>query len=540
MANTVIARGWHWATDLGEQGWQYTKDTYQKFFDYRYRRVQRQQQPVPRISRDVHLAIRKPFWACIVLVSSILFVNVCVAIWAGAAHKIEDGLVVTLYKGECSTTSAANFGVHLVINIFASALFAASTYVMQRLGAPTRRDLDAAHSEGDSLMIGSLAVTNFAILSRKRLIAFLLLWCSSLPLHLMYNGLIEQTTTNAEWSDYVLMIQESAIPLSGTNSTMLKVPERTQQGVSGYTGGEANSDDVRNLAKWLVTQKPSLQRLEVPECIQAYSTGESLTMGDVLMVVASDIDTSLYSYGYEGTFPANLVKWPNQLGTTNPFSSIEGPSPAIPWYWICGDPENAESDPKCNPVQVTESGKWIWSGERGLVPIDHCLARKFSPSCELNMSIGIMIAVLLCNLGKLAAMVIGVFICTDRPLITIGDAISSFLEEEDVTTKGLSVATKEYFPGFWNDNTERTSRKDRTRAIVKQAQRKEEVSKATGSWHPWFSKDAKSTTQTYREVFREVTRLSQNQDRKPWIVRGTRLHTVGNEMEGAYAWSNIM
>ena len=538
MANTVIARGWHQSIDLGEKGWQYAKNTYQKFWDYRYRRVRRQQESEPKVPRGVHLAIRKPFYACIALVSSIFFINVCVAIWAGAAHKIEDGLVVTLYKGECSTTNAANFGVHLVINIFASALFAASTYVMQRLGAPTRRDLDAAHSEGDSLMIGSLAVTNFAILSRKRLIAFLLLWCSSLPLHLMYNGLIEQTTTNAEWSDYALMIQESAIPLPGANSTMLKVPERTQQGVSGYTGGEV-SGDLQNLAKWLVTQKPSLQRLEVPECIQAYSTGESITMGDVLMVVASDVDTSLYSYGYEDAFPAKLVKWPNQLGTTNPFSSIEGASPAAPWYWICGDPENAESAPNCDPGQVTKSGSWIWSGFETSVPIDHCLVRAFPSMCELNMSIGIMIAVLVCNLGKLAAMIIGLFICTDRPLITIGDAVASFLEDKDETTEGLTVATEEYFPGLWNDNTDRTNRKERARAIIiKQAQMEEQASKVTDSWHPWFSKNAKSTTQNHREVFREVTRLSQN--RKPWIVRATRVDAVRNEMEGAYVWSNIV
>jgi hypothetical protein len=52
----------------------------------------------------------------------------------------------------------------------------------------------------------------------------------------------------------------------------------------------------------------------------------------------------------------------------------------------------------------------------------------------------------------------------EEPLMTMGDAVASFLEEEDLTTKGMCLSTLEDFrkrrtydvgPRQWNDTTHR-------------------------------------------------------------------------------------
>ena len=53
-------------------------------------------------------------------------------------------------------------------------------------------------------------------------------------------------------------------------------------------------------------------------------------------------------------------------------------------------------------------------------------------ACELNFSFPIAWAVLACNLGKLAAMILAVYMRRDNVILTVGDAIASFLQHQDL------------------------------------------------------------------------------------------------------------
>lgn len=85
------------------------------------------------------------------------------------------------------STDMARLGAvyHVLINILSTGLLASSNYCMQLLCAPTRDDVDVAHAQEQWLDIGILSVRNLQYASRRRLILWMILMISSIPLHLM-------------------------------------------------------------------------------------------------------------------------------------------------------------------------------------------------------------------------------------------------------------------------------------------------------------------------------------------------------------------
>ena len=122
---------------------------------------------------------------CILLVTLIFVLNLTVAIWGLTADlEREDGLV-TVRRDTCSWTKKANSVLHVALNILASTLLGASSYMMQRLAAPTRDDVDRAHRKYKSVHIGSLSGDCLSYMSWRKLVIFVVLWMSSIPVHLL-------------------------------------------------------------------------------------------------------------------------------------------------------------------------------------------------------------------------------------------------------------------------------------------------------------------------------------------------------------------
>jgi hypothetical protein len=85
-------------------------------------------------------------------------------------------------------------------------------------------------------------------------------------------------------------------------------------------------------------------------------------------------------------------------------------------------------------------------------PVSGCLAIKTREHCELLYSPPICIAMVLASLVKVVAMFLSARNSRSRPapLLTIGDAVASFLEEPDPTTKGLCwISKSEIERGDW-------------------------------------------------------------------------------------------
>jgi hypothetical protein len=141
-----------------------------------------------------HATRRKPAWSAhfsgwrggvvvaICVTSFVLIVNVVLVILAKTRWNLKDG-VATAFSGSCKEAATWTRAMHFVINFLSSLLLGASNYCMQRLVAPTREEVNAAHSRKRWLDIGIPSVRNLTWISKKRAIMWLLLAISSIPLH---------------------------------------------------------------------------------------------------------------------------------------------------------------------------------------------------------------------------------------------------------------------------------------------------------------------------------------------------------------------
>lgn len=127
---------------------------------------------------------RGGFLAAIIATAVVLLINVILAIVATAKWGSKDG-VATAYTGDCDTAARSTTIVHLFINILSSLLLGGSNYCMQRLVAPTRKEIDNAHAKKKWLDIGVPSIRNLSSLKRSRVALWFLLGVTSLPLHLL-------------------------------------------------------------------------------------------------------------------------------------------------------------------------------------------------------------------------------------------------------------------------------------------------------------------------------------------------------------------
>ena len=123
--------------------------------------------------------------ACTLSTCMVLVLNVSLATWALARHGWGRNGQPILHEGKCDTVSKLSTGIHLLINSMSTVLLCASSYCMQCLSAPTRKDLDHAHSKQSWLDIGVLSPRNMKALPKSRSMRWLILGLSTIPLHLL-------------------------------------------------------------------------------------------------------------------------------------------------------------------------------------------------------------------------------------------------------------------------------------------------------------------------------------------------------------------
>ena len=139
-----------------------------------------------RVLSWLHPILQKPagrtmLLFCFSLTFVVFFINLVVTLWAVSKSRVGHGLVA-VYRGQCDTARHADVGIHLLINVFATGLLAASNHVMQQICPPSRSDVNRRHRLRRSFTIGSHDITN---ISGKRLWMCVLLSASSLPIHLL-------------------------------------------------------------------------------------------------------------------------------------------------------------------------------------------------------------------------------------------------------------------------------------------------------------------------------------------------------------------
>ena len=368
-------------------------------------------QPVSR-SRDCWSALRNPSprtapLACLGIIGFVLLLNIAMAAWALHHVGLGNGLVV-IYHGSCKKMENINRWVHLCINLFASLLLGASNYVMQRLSAPTRKDVDNAHQKHVWLEVGMNSVRNLLHIPWTRKILYLVLLAFSLPIHFVYNSVLVAVGANNE------IVFQAAIV---TPDFLHGAP------------APGNMSAYASTYQALQAELPQMQRLENAACIQAYGQADISDWGDLLLVTDGDVPSDL---NFDNDSLVDLI-YPG-------FSPV-----VVPWAWMCGYETDGPPPPpgfQCH-IKHLLANPAAWSLNNH--SIDYCLAQRTPEDCELDFSFHLILVVIICNLVKLIAVGIAMFSLNPPSLNTIGDAIASFLAVPDPYTENMCLASKADF-----------------------------------------------------------------------------------------------
>lgn len=111
---------------------------------------------------------------------------------------------------------------------------------------------------------------------------------------------------------------------------------------------------------------------------------------------------------------------------------------------ICDHKNRHDSCDSYYPDSPPPDSEWKPLGHKA----KYCLSERVPASdgiCGYNVNILILVIVLMCNLGKVGGMLYVAFGAFSEPLLTIGDAATSFLETPDLTTGGMCLLGKGAF-----------------------------------------------------------------------------------------------
>jgi hypothetical protein len=192
-----------------------------------------------------------------------------------------------------------------------------------------------------------------------------------------------------------------------------------------------------------------LERLENGECIKAYATPFPTRRGSLILVTTNSTPNITRPYRY------------NVLYNTTDSTSTGCRS--HPYDWICHGNHGSKCYraekifsfcreiiatlceitlekplPCVDKVSKINPTTWMPIGEK----VDYCLSSSFEPRCKLESVPHLPVVVVLFNAVKVLVLLCVWLLLRDRPLMSIGDAVSSFLTFPDETTKELSLMGK--------------------------------------------------------------------------------------------------
>ncbi|KAL6719469.1 hypothetical protein ACLMJK_003709 [Lecanora helva] len=370
----------------------------------------------PRIYQGWRMSVL----VCTVTAVIVLLINFVFTIWVSKGYDLVSGLA-TVEEGSCQKTKTLSLWLHLAINALSTILLSASNYCMQCLASPTRSDVDRAHRQRVWLDIGVPSVRNLRYVSRFKVALWWSLALSSIPLHLLYNSAVFSSVAAVEYTVYAGSHDLAAGTVSNWSSPII--------GSMTHSRLQALQD------------APNWQRLDNKECIKAYGQQYVSAHGD-LLAVSPDFNSAEQALHISDISPSDL-------GSA---------TSAAPYSWICTTTtpliatkcdlnvieKNAPDWTLLNATHISDSAS---NGDNTLkkVSVDYCLSQPMEERCRLQFSVIIMSIVIFCNLVKATCMFLTFQYHQSQPLLTIGDAINSFLQQRDSTTENMCMATRNTF-----------------------------------------------------------------------------------------------
>ncbi|KAL4998350.1 hypothetical protein BDV10DRAFT_73937 [Aspergillus recurvatus] len=345
---------------------------------------------------------------------TVLILNLVMVCWASFRHSDQGQSV--LYSGSCDRAKEIGTCVHLLINVLSTLLLSASNFGMQCLSAPTRNDIDRAHARNKWLDIGVPSIRNLRGIPRSRLLLWLCLVLTSVPLHLFYNSTVYSTISANAYDVY----------LANSSFTSL-----TPSDVANVSIPRWNTTWHLPSAPRLARMADELERLTPEDCISAYETMFLSKYASVVLI--SDTWDGITSVSTNTTI---VYVDSGQVPTAQTYTKT------VPYQWICSDePDRIIESYNCadRVGDVKAHDEWVVNGYK----IDYCLAERTAEKCTLEYSLPLAVIVICANFIKAVLICLTPSLLRGNPLLTIGDGIGSFLRCPDKTTGVNCLLTKE-------------------------------------------------------------------------------------------------
>ncbi|KAK5112504.1 hypothetical protein LTR62_004261 [Meristemomyces frigidus] len=184
--------------------------------------------------------------------------------------------------------------------------------------------------------------------------------------------------------------------------------------------------EVQNVQRFFVQNlhnRSVIANISNSDCIAAYGTPWVAQYNHVLLIT-----------NQRGNAPSYTVFW----DTTVTYDIGNGGG-IPPYGWICEDQPNYRAHFECD-VAATRKNALDWTVNES--PIEYCLASITPPHCKLQFSLQILITVIVMNAAKSICMFLTLHRQRESTPVTIGDAMSSFLDRPDELTKGRCLMAK--------------------------------------------------------------------------------------------------
>ncbi|KAH7348020.1 hypothetical protein BKA66DRAFT_309730 [Pyrenochaeta sp. MPI-SDFR-AT-0127] len=398
----------------------------------------------------------------------VFLLNLIATIWGSTTTNIGKGIIL---QGDCVRVKRLNTALHVLINILSTILLSGSNYCMQTLSAPTRNEVDKAHDSTPAtwLDIGVPGVRNIKYIGRQRKILWFLLGLSSLPLHLLYNSAVFASISSNDY--HVYSVSQSFVEdAECLNCT----------GVMVVTSTSNTSLPETLTSLWKKARAGHLERLSPAECINQYAQIINSNRRNVLLVAN---DTNFPPPEKNRRFGGSRAYWMNSFSA----DSAQGTQMAADAYgWICSGPSSKLSAYCSDEVDAIKRAPEDWqvgdycnrnsvhSCDYSYFPVEYCLSERAEQKCRLHFEPTIAIIITVLNFLKACLMFYVAFKIQEQPLMNMGDAVASFLEKKDLTTKNMCLSTLTDFqknrgyaagPRQWNNKQYRwkgvTSRRRR-------------------------------------------------------------------------------
>ncbi|KAI9716601.1 MAG: hypothetical protein M1828_007634 [Chrysothrix sp. TS-e1954] len=287
---------------------------------------------------------------------------------------------------------------------------------------------------------GIFGFFNLKYIPPRRLFIVLLLTLSSVPLHLLYNSTVYTSLSSYEG------LQVVATPDFETGGSFSIAHQFNQ-----------TADDPGHLIalqKTLAARGPSLQYIDSASCLEslefdANNANTTRVSYQNNLVVVSNA-TRLPILDAWGTDFINSQTQPSSIGSVlnhyvvgrldclgaSSFNAMLNddtyPPPPVGSRW-CSSFYMGQGRDASPGITVFTGPPYYGAYNFG---IDHCLATNIKPRCSVLYSRTLSLVVIFCNFLKLVGYCALLLLPSFNPLITAGDALASFLAEEDLTTTG--------------------------------------------------------------------------------------------------------